>query len=120
MSNAHSQGRAELAHARAVLAELIALLGGAQAPQEGPVIAAVGELQIRSDAASALLAEAAGSPAQTLGFRLAAAEAARLADRLLVELVGHRARRQLPDAAEEPLLSQRRRLGEHYLNGTAL
>ncbi|KAB0562444.1 hypothetical protein F7R03_27980, partial [Pseudomonas palleroniana] len=55
MSNLHSQGRSDLAHARHVEAALLDYLRAQSARHEALVIAAVGELRIRIDAADALL-----------------------------------------------------------------
>ncbi|SDI71023.1 hypothetical protein [Pseudomonas panipatensis] len=120
MSRTHAQGRADLAHARATEQVLIDYLSGQPSRHEPLVIAAVGELRIRIDAADALLAQVEETPAAAIAFRLAAAEAARLAERLAVELAGRSAPRPLPAAGEPPLLNLRRQLGDHYLNGTPL
>jgi hypothetical protein len=120
MSNVHSQGRSDLAHARHVEAALLEYLRGQSARHEALVIAAVGELRIRIDAADALLDRADQSQSAAIAFRLAAAEAARLSGHLYFELAGRSLPRPVPDNAEPALLTQRRLLGDHYLNGAAL
>ncbi|HEJ1053878.1 TPA: hypothetical protein SLP05_001408 [Pseudomonas putida] len=120
MSNTHSQGRGDLAHARHVEAALLDYLRGQSARHEALVIAAVGELRIRIDAADALLARADASQSATIAFRLGAAEAARLAAQTHFELVGSSLPRPQPGSAEPALPTQRRLLGDHYLNGAAL
>lgn len=68
MSNTHSQGRGDLAHARHVEAALLDYLRGQSARHEALVIAAVGELRIRIDAADALLARADASQSAAIAF----------------------------------------------------
>ncbi|WP_335944145.1 hypothetical protein [Pseudomonas sp. G166] len=120
MSNLHSHGRSDLAHARHTEAALIDYLRGQSARHEALVIAAVGELRIRIDAADALLEYADESQSAAIAFRLAAAEAARLSGHVYFELAGRSLPRPSPDNAEPALLTQRRLLGDHYLNGAAL
>jgi hypothetical protein len=120
MSNSHSQGRSDLAHARHVEAALLDYLRGQSARHEALVVATVGDLRIRIDAANALLERANTSQSTAIAFRLAAAEAARVAGHAYFELAGRSLPRPLPDAAEPALLTQRRLLGDHYLNGAAL
>ncbi|SFW21196.1 MULTISPECIES: hypothetical protein [Pseudomonas] len=120
MSNLHSPGRSDLAHARHVEVALIDYLRAQSARHEALVIAAVGELRIRIDAADALLEYADESQSAAIAFRLAAAEAARLAGDVYFELAGRSLPRPLPGSAEPALLNQRRLLGDHYLNGAAL
>ncbi|OLU17179.1 hypothetical protein BVH01_11555 [Pseudomonas sp. PA1(2017)] len=120
MSTPHSQGQGDLAHARYAEASLLDYLRGQSARHEALVIAAVGELRIRIDAADALLEHAGTSQSAAIVFRLAAAEAARLAAQTHFELVGSSLPRPQPDSAEPALPTQRRLLGDHYLNGAAL
>lgn len=120
MSHSHSQGRSDLVHARHVEAALLDYLRGQSARHEALVVAAVGDLRIRIDAADALLERANASQSSAIAFRLAAAEAARVGAHLFFELAGRSLPRPLPDAAEPALLTQRRLLGDHYLNGAAL
>lgn len=120
MSHSHSQGRSDLAHARHVEVALLEYLRGQSARHEALVIAAVGDLRIRIDAADALLERADASQSAAIAFRLAAAEAARVAGQVYFELAGRSLPRPLPDSAEPALLTQRRLLGDHYLNGAAL
>ncbi|SCW29154.1 MULTISPECIES: hypothetical protein [unclassified Pseudomonas] len=120
MSNLHSPGRSDLAHARHVEVALIDYLRAQSARHEALVIAAVGELRIRIDAADALLEYADESQSAAIAFRLAAAEAVRLAGDVYFELAGRSLPRPLPHSAEPVLPTQRRLLGDHYLNGAAL
>jgi hypothetical protein len=120
MSNLHSQGRSDLAHARHVEAALLDYLRAQSARHEAQLIAAVGELRIRIDAADALLESADESQSAAIAFRLAAAEAARLSGHVYFELAGRNLPRPLPDNPEPALLTQRRLLGDHFLNGAAL
>lgn len=120
MSNTHSQGRGDLAYARHVEVSLLDYLRGQSARHEALVIAAVGELRIRIDAADALLERAGASQSAAIAFRLAAAEAARLAGQTHFELASSSLPRPQPDSAEPALSTQRRLLGDHYLNGAAL
>lgn len=120
MSSLHSQGRSDLAHARHVEAALLDYLRAKSARHEALVIAAVGELRIRIDAADALLESADESQSAAIAFRLAAAEAARLSGHVYFELAGRNLPRPLPDNPEPALLTQRRLLGDHFLNGAAL
>lgn len=119
MSISHAQGRGDLAHARHVEASLLDYLRGQSARHEALVIAAVGDLRIRIDAADALRARTDDSPAAAIAFRLAAAEAVRLAGQTHLELVGHGLPAPAPSEAEPALPTQRRLLGDHYLNGAA-
>lgn len=120
MPNDTLPGQADLAYASTLQDSLVQGLQTRDERHDGTVIAAVGELQVRLDAAAALQAEATESAADAAVFRLAAAEAARLAERLLLELLGRNAPRPLPEAGAPSLLALRRQLGDHHLNGTAL
>ncbi|WP_312934328.1 hypothetical protein [Pseudomonas sp.] len=113
----HAQGRSDLAHARHIEAALLDYLRGQSARHEALVIAAVGELRIRIDAADALQARADDSQPAAITFRLAAAEAARVATQTHFELAGHSLAQPVAGQAEPPLPTQRRLLGDHYLNG---
>ncbi|TBU87166.1 hypothetical protein [Phytopseudomonas dryadis] len=117
MSDSHTLG--DLLFARDALAALVEQLRAEALGEDALAIASVGRLQIRIDAADALLARAGRSSAAAVEARLAAAEAARLASELQVELLGQSLPRPSPAARETPLQHQRRQLGDHYLNGTA-
>jgi hypothetical protein len=118
MSNVITQ--ADLHFARGARQALIEHLRAGPLQNDTLAIASVGDLEVRIAAAEALLAWAEHSPAAAIEARLAAAEAARRAGELHVELGG----RQLPRPAVEgqvpPLAHLRRRLGDHYLNGAPL
>ncbi|OUM23738.1 hypothetical protein B8W72_27970 [Pseudomonas putida] len=120
MSNIHSHGRRDLAHAREVEAALLEYLRGHSARHETLVIATVGEVRIAIDAADALLEQADDSQASAIAFRLAAAEGARLAGEAYFELAGRSLARPEVSGGEPVLATQRRLLGDHYLNGAAL
>lgn len=109
-------GQTDLAHARKVQSTLLQYLVDNESRNDATVIAAVGELQVRVEAAAALKPEPEGRLNGTLVFRLAAAEAARLGDRLLLELAGQQVRRPLPVSNVPSLLRLRRQLGEVLLS----
>lgn len=120
MSNTHSHGRNDLVYARQVEAALLEFLRDRDARHETLVIATVGEVRIAIDAADALLERADDSQASAIAFRLAAAEGARLAGEAYFELAGRSVARPEVSGGEPVLATQRRLLGDHYLNGAAL
>lgn len=117
MSDSHTLG--DLVFARNALSALVEQLRADARTDDALVIASVGQVQIHIDAADALLARAGRSASARVEARLAAAEAARLASDLQVELSGQTLPRPTVAADEAPLHQQRRQLGDHYLNGTS-
>lgn len=106
MSESHAQ--ADLAHARGAADQLAAEVKCSGLNLDPLVIAAVGDLHVRLDAAQALQQEAADG----LAARLAAAHALAQARELHVELTGQ----SLPISAPGERPSHLRRvLGEQYL-----
>jgi len=123
MPKTHSHLQPDLTYARNTLAALVAYLRVQPAKDDALVIASIGDLQIRIDAADALAQRISGenAPAHAIiEARLAAAHAARLASTLHGELTGSDLPRQLSTEPETPLLTQRRQLGDYYLNGVAI
>ncbi|WP_437880475.1 hypothetical protein [Pseudomonas sp. LRF_L74] len=118
MSQAHTL--ADLVFARNTQSSLVEYLKSEARHDDPLVIAAIGDLQVRIDAADALLQRVARAPGAPVEARLASAEAARLASELHTELTGRQAARPLVEEQEAPLFSQRRALGDHYLNGEAI
>ncbi|WP_277963655.1 hypothetical protein [Pseudomonas sp. RIT-To-2] len=105
---------ADLLVARDAAASLAQHVKAIDLNQDPLVIAAIGDLQVRIEAAEALLQGVAeGSPTVVLQARLAARHAQARARELHLDLTGRVIDAGLPD---EPLSTLLRRLGDHHLN----
>ncbi|MBB3105038.1 hypothetical protein [Azomonas macrocytogenes] len=120
MPHTHSHSQPDLAYARNTLTALVEYLRTQPSRNDALVIASIGELQVRINAAESLQQRAGTSATAAIEARLAAVEAARLGSELQRRLTGNDLPHQ-PAGEPEPLLfEQQRKLGDHYLNAVAI